>query len=165
MFVRTIAACLLILGCATPALAQKTIFLVRHAERADAGGNATMAADPDLSDAGRARAASLATVLADAGVTAIFTTELKRTQQTAAPLGKASGVIPTTVKATDTASLIAQITASKGNVLVVGHSNTVPAIVKALGVTTPVAIGDNQFDHLFLVTATPSPSVLTLHYR
>lgn len=167
MFVRTIAACLLVLASAAPALAQRTIFLVRHAERADAGtpGGATMAADPDLSDAGRARAASLARVLADAAITTIFTTERKRTQQTAAPLAKAAGVTPTTVSGADTAGLVAQINASKGNVLVVGHSNTVPAIIKALGVTAPVAIGDDEFDQLFIVTTTPSPSVLTLRYR
>ena len=46
--------------------------------------------DPDLSDAGRARAESLANVLKDAGITAIYATELKRTQQTAAPLARLS---------------------------------------------------------------------------
>ena len=54
---------------------------------------------------------------------------------------------------------------SKGNVLVVGHSNTVPEIIKALGVTTPVTIGDNDFDNMFLVTLSSPPALLRLHYR
>ena len=57
-----------------------------------------MAADPDLSEAGRARAASLATALKDAGIVAIFTTEFKRTQQTAEPLAKALGLTVKVVK-------------------------------------------------------------------
>ena len=50
--------------------AQHTVFLVRHAEQSDGGGSPpTMGADPDLSEAGRARAASLATALKDAKIT------------------------------------------------------------------------------------------------
>ncbi len=79
---------------ALPAAAQHTVFLVRHAERADSspGTSPTMAADPDLSAAGRARADHLAEALKDAKITAIFATEFKRTQQTAAPLAKALGL-------------------------------------------------------------------------
>ena len=62
------------------------MFLVRHAERADAGMAAAKMAgrDPDLSDAGKARANALAAMLKDARITAIFTTEYKRTRQTGA---------------------------------------------------------------------------------
>jgi broad specificity phosphatase PhoE len=63
------------------ATAQSTIFVVRHAEKADA------TKDPDLSEAGRARAEALAKALRDAKIAAIYATEFKRTQQTAAPLG------------------------------------------------------------------------------
>ena len=73
---------------ATPALAQATVFVVRHAERADDGA-AKLEDDPDLSAAGRARAEALAAALEDAGITAIFATQYKRTHQTAAPLAKA----------------------------------------------------------------------------
>ncbi len=70
-----ILALLLLCTVATPAFAQHTIFLVRHAERADAGMQAPAGADPDLAPEGRTRASSLARVLADAKVTTIFTTE------------------------------------------------------------------------------------------
>jgi phosphohistidine phosphatase SixA len=152
---------------AAPAAAQPTIFLVRHAERADSAPGTTpaMAADPDLSVAGRARADSLATALKDAKITAIYATEFKRTQQTAAPLAKALGLTVTIVTSKSDPELIERLKTSKGNVLVVGHSNTVPEIIKVLGVTTPVAIGDNDFDNMFLVNVSSPPALLRLHYR
>ena len=150
------------------ATAQGTVFLVRHAERADTASGMTTA-DPSLSDAGRARAVSLATLLKDAGIAAIFVTEFKRTRETAAPLADALGLVPTVVAQNDLKALISKLASTVGNVLVVGHSNTLPAMLDALGVTPP-AIGDADFDNLFLVTpAQPSsglpPRVIRLHYR
>jgi len=167
MLKRAIFALLLTVLLATPATAQHTVFLVRHAERADTspGTSPTMAADPDLSEAGRARAESLASALKDAHITAIYVTQFKRTQQTAAPLAKALGLTVKIVTSKDTADLIKQLKAAKGNVLVVGHSNSVPDVITGLGVTTPVAIGDDEFDNMFLVATGPQPSLLRLHYR
>jgi broad specificity phosphatase PhoE len=167
MLKRTLITLCLTVAFAAPAAAQRIVFLVRHAERADTspGTSPTMAADPDLSDAGRARAESLATALKDAHITAIYATEFKRTQQTAAPLAKALGLTVKIVTSKGAADLIKQLKAGKGNVLVVGHSNTVPDIIKGLGVTTTVTIGDDEFDNMFLVTSGTHPSLLRLHYR
>src|SRR5690606_29322060 len=63
-----------------PALAQTTVLVVRHAERADA---AASERDPALSAAGIERAHALAEVAADAGVTAILATQYRRTRLTA----------------------------------------------------------------------------------
>lgn len=164
---RAILCAGMVLATAVTAAAQGTVFVVRHAERADAGsaGAGMMANDPGLSEAGHARAASLATALKDAGITAIYTTQFKRTQQTAAPLAKALGLWVTPLSANETASLVAKIKAATGNVLVVGHSNTVPEIVKALGVAPPVTVGDADYDNLFVVTLSDKPTLLRLHYR
>ena len=99
MMRRVILCAGMVLVMVATAAAQSTVFVVRHAERADAGsaGAGMMANDPDLAEAGRARAESLATALKDAGITAIYATQFKRTQQTAAPLAKALGVPVTTV--------------------------------------------------------------------
>ena len=51
------------------------------------------------------------------------------------------------------------------NVLVVGHSNTVPEIVKALGVTAPLKIDDTEYDNLLVVTSATQPQLLRLRYR
>ena len=164
---RLVLSFLFVLSIAAQAFAQNTVFVVRHAERADAGASASpmMASDPDLSDAGRARAESLATTLKDAGITAIFTTEYKRTQQTAAPLAKALGLQVTTVSARDMPGLIEKVKASNGNVLVVGHSNTVGDVVSRLGVTDAVKLGDNDYDNLFVVVRGEKPVLVRLHFK
>ena len=154
-FIALLLTCVLLVSTAA---AQTTIFLVRHAEKGT--GN-----DPALTKAGRARAESLATMLKNAGISAIYTSEVKRTQQTAAPAAKAFHIESTIIPADDRAALVAKLRSSSGNVLVVGHSNTIPEIIKALGVTTPVTIADNDFDNLFLVVLEEKPHLIRLHYR
>jgi broad specificity phosphatase PhoE len=172
MLHRTVKAVVLALLLTTALAAQApgrpTIFLVRHAERADASGAPPMGADPDLSDVGRRRAESLASLLKDAGVTAIFVTEFKRTQQTAAPLAQQAGIMPVTINADRTADLVAKLKTATGtgNILVVGHSNTVPEVIKSLGITTPITIGDSDFDNLFVITQNGTAKrFVHLHYR
>jgi phosphohistidine phosphatase SixA len=164
MLKRAVIAALLLAASAAPVLAQTTIFLVRHAERADSGAGG-MASDPALSAAGRARAARLAEVLKDTKLTAVFATELKRTQQTAAPAATAQHLTVSTVPADQTAVLVEKLKASSGAVLVVGHSNTVPDVISALGVTTPVTIDDTEFDNLFIVVTGTSPRLVRLRYK
>lgn len=143
----------------TAVAAQSTIFIVRHAEKMDA------TKDPDLSEAGRARAEALAKVLKDAEITAIYTTEFKRTQQTAAPLAKVLGLSATILPSTDISALIAKLRDSRGNVLVVGHGNTIPDLIKAFGITTPISIPEPDYDNLFVVLLNEKPRVIRLHYR
>ena len=148
------------------AAAQQPILVVRHAERAGDGSGATMMAnDPALSEAGRARAQSLATTLKDAGITAIFVTEYKRTQQTAEPLAKLLGLQPTVVAAKDPAALVEKVKAAGGAVLIIGHSNTVPDVLGRLGVENPPKLADADYDNLFIVSTSGKPSLLRLHYR
>ncbi|MFZ1221275.1 MAG: histidine phosphatase family protein [Chthoniobacterales bacterium] len=145
---------------ASPAVAGPAIFFVRHAEKATTGGD-----DMDISEAGRARAESLATLLKDAEISAVYTTELKRTRQTAEPLAKALRLEPNVIPAKDQPALIAKLKASSGNVLVVGHGNTIPNLIKALGITTPINIADNDYDNLFVVLLEEKPRLIRLHYR
>ena len=142
------------------AAAQTTILMVRHAEKAKSDGN-----DPDLSEAGRARAKSLAEMLKDAHITAIYVTEFKRTQQTATPTAKALSIELTIVPAKDTAKLSAKLRGLHGNALVVGHGNTIPDLIKMLGVETPVNIAETDYDNLFVVVLDEKPHLLQLHYR
>jgi broad specificity phosphatase PhoE len=126
------------------ATAQSTIFIVRHAEKADA------TKDPDLSEAGRARAEAIVKTLRDANITEIYATEFKRTQQTAAPLAR-GGITVTILPAKDNAALLAKLRASTGNALVVGHGGTIPDLIKALGISDPINIAENDYDNLFAV--------------
>jgi phosphohistidine phosphatase SixA len=147
-----------LLVCAAPSLAfaQKIVYVVRHAERADGGVAApTMSgapADPPLSVEGEARAKRLADLLADAGIQAVYATEFRRTQDTAKPLATRLGLTTITVRASATPDLIAAMRTAhaSGIVLVVGHSNTVPGIVKAL-CGQDVKVGDADYDGIFVV--------------
>jgi len=155
MIVITLAA--VVLSMPSTAFAQKLIFVVRHAERADTG--TQRQTDPPLSVAGEARAQKLAAMLADAGVKDIFATEFRRTQDSAKPLAMKTGVAVEQVAATDTALLIAKIKSHPNDVvLVVGHSNTLPPILKAL-VGVDVAIADDEYDNMFVVV--PATGTMT----
>ncbi len=139
----------------------RTVFLVRHAERASA------APDSLLSPAGQKRAECLARTLRDAGIKQIFITDVKRTEQTAVPLAAALKVKPTVLAAKDTSTLIRDIAygAQQGNALVVGHSDTLPFVLARLKAGS-VTIADNQYDQLFVVNITDGTAspVTTLHY-
>ncbi len=151
---------LVLLSVSFTAYAQVTVIFTRHAEKA-----ATPAKDPPLSEAGQKRAALLGSMLADSGVDAIYVTEFQRTQQTAAPLAALVHVKPTVLPAKDTAALVKAIRAREsGVVVVVGHSNTLPDIMAALG-GPKLKIPESEYDNLFVLTVGPSQSsLLRLHY-
>jgi broad specificity phosphatase PhoE len=153
--------CFVLLSAAlSSATAQSTFFIVRHAERAEDGGN-----DPDLSDIGRARAETLANMLKDAGISAVYATELKRTQQTAAPLANMLHLDTIIVPGKETAALVDKLRASPGNFLVVGHGNTIPDLIKGFGIATPIKIAENDYDNLFVIVLEEKPRLIHLHYR
>lgn len=154
-------------GQAQVARAQQAIFVLRHAERVE-----YESPDGVLSGAGEERARILARVLADAGVTAIYTSERKRTLQTAEPLAQALHITPTAIGgATSTDQIDATLKLVRarhqnGVVAIVGHSDSVALLLKALGHTGEVKIGPREHDDLFVVVpnATGQPTVLRLNY-
>ena len=164
------AALAFVAGCATvrPATPETTtVYLVRHGEKSTAIPND---ADPGLSPAGRVRAEALAKTLSTAGVTAIVTTQLKRTKETAQPLATQLGLTPEVVAtggAADADSVAATILRHRGGkVLVVGHSNTITAIIAALGGPRLPNLCDSEYSDLFVVniSGAPPPSVVRQHY-
>lgn len=135
-------------ACAHPT----TVLLVRHAER-DTSNPADR--DPPLTADGAERARALATITTQTGVSAIYVTQFRRTQETALPSAEALHLTPDvfTVGADvpqHADAVVADILARHAGetVLVVGHSNTVPLIVERLGGAKP-AIGEDEFDRLF----------------
>ncbi|HEX3816667.1 MAG TPA: histidine phosphatase family protein, partial [Chthoniobacterales bacterium] len=139
------------------------VFLVRHAERADA--SRQLEKDPDLSEKGRGRAEALARELRDAEITAIYTSEYKRTQETAAPLARSLGITPAIVPAKESAALIRKLKSESGNALIVAHSNTLPEIAEALGISASLKIGETDYDDLFVIVTGARPRLIHLHYR
>jgi broad specificity phosphatase PhoE len=113
--------------------------------------------DPDLLPEGRAAANALADLMETdqfqgAGrPVAIYVSDFKRTRQTAAPTAARLGLNVTTYDPRDTAGLLARVRAETGPVLIVGHSNTVPDIVAALGGTRPAPLVHEDFGDLWVV--------------
>ena len=132
-----------------PAPAPTVVIVVRHAERAPGTG------DPPISDVGQQRATALAEIGKLSGVSAIITTQLQRTRQTAAPLAEALKITPVVVPTqSDLSKHAAEVAAAVRQqagktVLVVGHSNTVPAIVAALGGPKLPDLCEPEYDGIF----------------
>ena len=159
---------------ATAAAAQQqtgttTVILVRHAEKADPG--AGMAADPPLSPAGEQRARDLVTALEGTRVDAIITTQFMRTKMTAQPLADARHLTPEVAPAggADHAAAVAELirTHHAGQtVVVVGHSNTVNAIIAALGGPRMANLCDQSYGNLFtlVIPASGTPRLERRHY-
>jgi len=141
-----------------------TVIIVRHAEKA-----AEPADDPPLTSAGEARARDLWTAIKDAGVSAIITTQFARTRATAQPSAAALRLTPEIVRAggathpNDVAEAVRKHVGQ--TMLVVGHSNTVPAIVEALGAARPPAICDPEYDNLYVVTLPPGGKAGVVHAK
>ena len=141
-----------------------TVILVRHAEKA------SQDEDPPLSAAGEQRAKDLARTLAGVKFDAIYTTQYKRTQGTAAPLAEALKITPVVRNAGGTyaADIAKHIRATHAGqtVLVVGHSNTTVEVMRAFGASNLAAIPESEYDNLFVLTDVEGaePKVVSLRY-
>ena len=113
---------------------------------------------------GQKRADALAHILKDSQITSVFVTEFKRTQETAAPTARAAHVSPTVLPANDIGALAEKLRALTGNALVVGHDSTIPDLLKALGIATPVSIPADDYTEIFAVLLGDAPQLLRLHY-
>jgi broad specificity phosphatase PhoE len=147
-----VLACIIFAGAHASAQSRTTlVILVRHAEKA-----AEPAADPSLTPAGTVRARALAAALANVRVEAVITTELVRTGETALPVAEARGltfeIVHTGARDAHANAVADAVRAHAGQaVLVVGHSNTIPAIIAALGGPKLPDICDTQYSTLFVL--------------
>lgn len=136
---------------AAPVCAQ-TIVIVRHGEKADAS------SDPALSSAGEARALALAAALKGGRLAAVIATPLKRTRSTAQPAAAAAGLSVTGIgfdggqpAHVAAVAALARQAPQTATVLVVGHSNTVPEIARAVGDPDPQPLTECDFDHMTVI--------------
>jgi broad specificity phosphatase PhoE len=148
-----------------PHAARTTIVvLVRHAEKA-----ATPPGDPGLTEAGRARAQALAAIFEHTRVDAIVTTHYERSRETAEPLATTQHVTPIVVRAGDDTAAHARDVADTVRrqpagalIVVVGHSNTLPAIVGALGGPALSDLCDAEFATVLTLVIAPDRPVRLL---
>jgi broad specificity phosphatase PhoE len=152
---------------ASRSAATTTVVLVRHAEKAPGA-----VKDPPLDPAGERRAERLAQMFGEVKglgrLDAIYVTDTRRTQQAAAALASRLGVRPTVLPAADVKRAARDVLNDHrgGRALIVGHSNTVPEIVRELSGMTAPPMTEDEYDTLYVVTV-PSvgpASVLKLKY-
>ena len=132
---------------ACPGAAQEVVFLIRHAERD------WSSSDAGLLAAGHERAAGWADVLADADLDVIITSEMLRTRETSAPISEALEVPVQVFTRYDVRGLIELLKTEHADerVLVVGHSSTIPQIIRALGAPDRISIPKSDYNDLFIV--------------
>ena len=124
-----ICICLLVLSTVVVRAQSKTLILVRHAEKADA-----TSADPELSEAGRQRAERLMQIVKKYKPGAVYSTDFKRTRDTAAPMAARRKLRVQAYDAKKPNDLIDAIMKSTTKrFLVVGHSNTIPGLANLIG--------------------------------
>jgi 2,3-bisphosphoglycerate-dependent phosphoglycerate mutase len=128
-----------------------TFILVRHAEKASDGTN-----DPELKPEGVKRAESFAAMLEKTNVTAIYSTNYKRTRSTVTPLATAKGITVETysaMKIPELQSLLAKY--EGGTIVIAGHSNTIPEIANAItGEKKFEQFGDDDYGNILIISVT-----------
>lgn len=126
--------------------AERLIVVVRHAEKVDDS------RDPALSEAGAARAAALAALLADAGIERVLSTDYVRTRETARPTAEAAEVEVEFYDPTDIPGLATTLLeAPERAILVVGHSNTTPALIAVLTGEPAEPMPEEEYDRVYRV--------------
>ena len=136
------------------------IYLVRHAERAEDGTD-----DPPLALAGQIRTQVLRHLLAHAGVTHVHTTEWKRTRDTARPIAEDVGREPSVYDPEELETFASTLITTPGHHLVVGHSNTTPMLVEALGGGSSEPIQEFEYDRLYILVIPPGQQPVTTMLR
>jgi broad specificity phosphatase PhoE len=157
LIIGVLLALAMLAACASvpPAPAGPTYYVMRHLEKAEGP-------DPGLAEAGRAGAQRLAQRLDADPPRAIYVSTTRRARETAAPLAAQLGIAAKEYDPSDTPGLVARVRAEGGSVLIVGHSNTVPDIVAALGGARPAPLAETDYGSLWVVAPDGRTERLTL---
>ncbi|HSY08881.1 MAG TPA: phosphoglycerate mutase family protein [Steroidobacteraceae bacterium] len=144
-----------------------TVVIVRHAEKA-----LGTIDDPPLSPEGEQRSERLAIMLGErsgAGhLDAIYVTNTRRTQQSAAPLAARLHLVPVVLPALEISATAARLVGDHrgGTVLFVGHSNTIPQLVRELSGKQIEPIPDDDYGEIYVLSVPRfgSASLVRLRY-
>ncbi|GLR11913.1 phosphoglycerate mutase [Chitinimonas prasina] len=136
-----------------------TLYLMRHAEKSAQGGS-----DPALSAQGEARAQALVEKFSQQAIAAVFSTDYQRTRATATPLAKARQLDVILYNPDQPAQLLQRLAQDYcgKHVVIVGHSNTVPELIKLAGISQPVVIAETAFGDIYQLQRSPHGNRLSL---
>ena len=127
---------------------QSVLIFIRHAEKDSVG------TDPGLSEKGVARAQHIAKLLQEQPLGAVFTTPFNRTRETGKIIAESQGLTVTEYNPFKTDVISSWREEYKGKtVLIVGHSNTVPAYINLLlGEERYKKLSEDEYDLMFITT-------------
>lgn len=148
-----------------PEPADVTIYIVRHAEKQKLPDDAPRAEreDPPLSREGQLRAMGLTEDVPVREIDAVYVTKTRRSVDTASAVVALHDIEPTFYPAGDVDGLVTRLRKRHGQkVLVVGHSNTIPPLLAALGVQEPVVIDEAQYGDMWVVTVSTAGATVEL---
>lgn len=138
------------------ALADSTIYLVRHAEKVISKTDK----NPKLTQIGEFRAQNIAKLLSSAGVTKIFSTDYDRTMQTAKPLADYQSIEITQYDAKNLEAFADQLKKLEGTIFVVGHSNTTPQLTQLLSGVEINKMEEDEYDDVYQVIKTQNKTIV-----
>ena len=146
---------------ALPATSQEMAFVIRHAEKEATG------EDPALTAAGRGMAQDWSRMLTGSGVKVVMNTNARRSRETGNIIATALGVEQVEVPMADIAGLFDLLTFDYDQqaVLIIAHTETIPAILSRMGVREKVEIEDDDYRRLFLVTPAANHSATLVKLR
>ena len=129
------------------AAAQEAVYVIRHAEKELTG------EDPSITNEGKARAAAWAEMLQHVGLDVVFTSDAKRTRETGDIIANKLELPAHVVERADTGGLtdLLSFDHEEDTVLVVGHAETIPGILKNFGAFNDLDISQTDFANLFIV--------------
>lgn len=140
-------ALLVLAACAytVPVQDASTFYVMRHLHTPEG------VTDPDLTPEGQRAAQQLASWFGDRPPATIFVSSTRRAKQTAAPLAAKLGITPRNYDPGNSALLVSEALKEPPPVLIVGHSNTVPDIVAALGGERPAPLVHEDFGDIWTI--------------
>jgi len=126
-----------------------TLYLVRHAEKQSDGSR-----DPALTEIGKNRSEQLAVWFQDKGITEIWSSDYKRTRDTAMPLVTGLGLELSIYDPRNLPDLVKELSHQRRTALIVGHSNTTPELARLLCDCFIEDMDESEYDRLIVISVT-----------
>ena len=151
---------LLFVGLNSQAYSKQAVYVIRHGEKEQTG------TDPALTEAGRQRAAAWAEMFQLIDLDIVLTSDALRTRETGGIIARSLGLPQKELPMQDVAGLtdLIEFDHEDDNVLIVGHTETIPQILTNLGSTEAVEVSKSDFANLFVVVRqeTDAPQLIRL---
>ncbi len=123
------------------------LYLLRHAEKQPDGSR-----DPALTEVGKSRSRQLAKWFQDKDLQDVWSSDYRRTRDTATPLLKQTGLQLSLYDPRDQSILVNDLLERQNNALVIGHSNTIPALARLLCQCPIADMDEAEHDRLIVIS-------------